>query len=406
MPLAVRALTLAIPSLPSKGVCVVQVLFGESLTDHPRTGTAARRPGAGTGGPPIGNTGGKSPIQCDARAISIHWLRVTHPGSRRYELRDRLVELFGEPDECRGRWFYERGERFANGVLLLWGGASNARVGGEVAADGDGEEPGGDGTCCVDVPGSAIDAIEPGERFGVCVELSLGGRVSRFDVAADAWHSERVGLIAAILDACARGELCGSRSWEPRVSYRGLDRVAWGVNLGLRGKKGSGRYVRVYDKGLESGELPEGRWERFEVEFTGDCAAEVASDVLSGGGDWESRAWGRVNGAVSFREVGASNGELARRPLVSWWARWVSGSVPVSTVMKRAVTTLERHAEWLAATVLPTVARLGREAGVPFTDVLYVLTRGQVRVRRTDKQMRTMLADWRRLVRGRVLAVA
>lgn len=367
---------------------------------HPgprRRGTAS----AGRGGgpfecPPNGNTGGNMTnptIRFRTRTITPHWFRVTHPASRLSEIRARLVDLFGQPDRVRGRWFFEHGERFGNGILLMWG---------SIVGSGADEMGDTDGICCVDVPGSALDGMDGLDRITFCVDFSLGGRVTRLDLAVDAHHEDGVGLIDAAIASATGGELVGSRTWEPRIKFKSGEIVAYGVNFGQRGKDGSGRYIRVYDKGLEQGDAPLGQHERFEVEFTKDCASEVAADVFSCSSGWEERAWNRVNGAIGFYEDRPSAyGHRDRRRMVGWWAEWTTGSSPVTTVPRRQETTLERHTRWLVNTVMPTTARLAKEIKVSFTDALYHLCGPEIKPRADDKYMRSMLEEWRAIMQSR-----
>lgn len=346
--------------------------------------------------PRVGNTGGKSPsVRYDRRTITCHWLRVIHQAADHGRIRALLVERFGEPDQVRGRWFYEHGERFSNGILLLSGAIASR----EKERVGDDEEQ-HEGTICVDVCGSALDDLDSLERAQLCHDLSLGGRVSRLDLAVDAFSRDRVGLIDRIVESCRKRELCGAKRWEPKASYDGADLVGYGVCIGRRGNLGSGRYLRVYDKGLEAGDRPAGQWERYEVEFSGDCAAEAAADVFRDVSGWEPRAWARVCGAVSFREDDSSNGELARRTLCAWWAEWIAGIEPLPTVPTRVETTLQRHARWLRDTVLPTIARLADATRLPWTDALLELVGHDVKPRAADKYMRSMLAEWQRHLEG------
>ena len=320
------------------------------------------------------------------RAITPHWFRVTYPMSDFERIRNRLIRQFGTPDEIRGRWFFERGERFPNGLLLMWGS-----IVGNENSDMDDEK----GICCIDASGSVLDDMDGHDRIAFCVEYSLGGKVTRLDIAVDAQHDEGVGLIDKAIESLEAGELIGSKTWEPRIKYKSGEVVAYGVNIGARGKEGSGRYVRIYDKGLEQGDSDFGQHERFEVEFTKDCAAEVASDVFSMMAGWETRAWCRVNGAVGFLENrDGAHGHRSRRPVSKWWAEWTAGHSPVTTVPTRVETTLERHTRWLAETVLPTTARLAKAAGVSFTDALYHLCGPVVKPRKDDRYMRAMLQEW------------
>lgn len=362
-----------------------------------RGGAAARRPASAADAPRTGNTGGISPIvRFETRSITCHWLRVIYPAHDLARVRDFLVRRFGEPDRVRGRWFYEYGERFANGTLLLTGTIATS------SKESTSTQDDFHGTICVDVPGGALDDLESDQRAQLCHDLILGGRVSRIDLAVDAHHSRGVGLINAMIDGCAQGHLCGAKRWEPKLSYHGSQLTGYGVCIGKRGNLGSGKYVRAYDKGLEAGDRDAGQWERFEVEFSSDAAAEVAVDVFSNVASWEERAWSRVCGVISFHHDDASNGELARRTPCQWWSDWLTGIKPIITRPIRAETTLLRHTRWLRDTVLPTIARLADAARLPWADALVELVGHDLKPRASDKYMRSMIAEWMSHLRGDV----
>ena len=329
--------------------------------------------------PRFGNTGGKcSTVHWEERSITVDWIRVTHPEEERESLQRLLERYFGEAFESGRRWFYTQAVRFEAGPMLLWESRSG-------------------NTCCVDVNGSALASLDWHDRMALVRQLMVGGRATRFDLAVDAKHGERVGLIDCMLESCFRGELCGARVFEPKDRYRSGELEAYGVNIGRRGKNGSGRYVRCYDKGLETGTEAAGRWERLEVEFTDDCANEVAIAVCSG--DFARAAFARVCGACSFREV-TGQGAIARRPMKEWWADWTSGSLPRETVARRQETTLRSFISWTSSAVLPTLARLADETGERIVDVIARAFGDESGVRRRPLfgPMRPMLAEYRRWV--------
>lgn len=347
----------------------------------------------GMGGPPTGNTGGKSSpqIQWDRRTLLLHWLRVTHPIADRQRLRSHLVKLFGLPDECKGgRYFYDNRERFSNGIEIWWG----MRTSQTDDTDDDSRD-----RVCVDVPGSALEALDFDQLTDLACFLVLGGRVTRMDLAADAYHSERVGLVDAALESCMNNELCQAKRWKPHLDFEGNKPAARGVCIGLRGNLGSGRYVRVYDKGLETESLPAGQWERYEVEFADECATEAAIDIFDGRRDWEWRAWARINGAISFREdTAGACGNISRRPFTPWWQRWLDGSIPESTVPQRIPTRLFRHATWLIKAALPTVATLAQQTGISITEAINKLCGDNIAPKQDPRSIRVMIAEWRALL--------
>lgn len=348
------------------------------------------------GRPPLGNTGGKSTntLSWDSRIILLHWLRSTFPATEHERIRNRLVELFGEPDEVRGKWFYQRCERFRNNILLL--SARRPSKPSETLTD---DLPDDNDHICIDVPGGALDDLEHDERLSLARFLIIGGRVTRIDIAADAYHTDRVGLIDCATESCFSQHLCGAKRWKQILEFDSGLPSSRGIVIGLRGNKGSGRYIRIYDKGLETGEAPEGTWERVECEFSADAANEAASDIFSCEERWEWRAWARLNGAISFREPGDESGLLARRPYCDWWQKWLDGSTPSPTIPRRLPTRLQAHVDWLANTVLPTVATLANDAEIDVAHALELLCLRTVKPRKHDKSMRVMLAEWREAFR-------
>ncbi|MEM6674726.1 MAG: replication initiation factor domain-containing protein [Planctomycetota bacterium] len=300
-----------------------------------------------------------------SRTVTLDWLRTVHPAEERSNLVALLRSVFGPCEERSGKFFYAEGVTWGNAACVFWGSRAGSKE-----------------TCCVDLTGGALAELDPHARIELCRRLARGARVTRLDVAVDAFDPECVGLIAAATAGCAAGELCGARIWEPREAFSCGERVAYGLNLGRRGRDGSGRYVRAYDKGLEQRTLPEGRWERFEVEFSGDCANEVAVAVLDSG-DWERAAFERACGAVGWREVNGRS-ELGRRPVVEWWEKWCEGYTPQSTTEKRRRTSLDRYTAWLRDTVLPTVRRLALQADQSMAGVIETLIGRDRKVRARD----------------------
>jgi len=158
------------------------------------------------------------------------------------------------------------------------------------------------------------------------------------------------------------------------------------VRLGRRGNVGSGRYARVYDKGLETKTAGANQWQRFEVEYTGQVAAFALAMLLESERDgmarmvvdprvesktcWEDQAVAMALGAFDFREVTGSR-ELGRRPRVSWWAAFV-GQVECVRVKaaKPVARSLKATARWVRKCVAPTLVSMMRRSGRSLMEVL------------------------------------
>lgn len=302
-------------------------------------------------------------------SVGIDWFRVTSPIKQHAAVLAELTARFGPPQPGRGIHFYEASWRFANKAILAY-------------------DVDGDKGHCIDLPGEALATMEPDEAVAFCRSLLWGRRCTRIDARIDWQADEGVGLIDACISSCRAGELCRARKFKPQEECtNSLIRTAYGVCFGKRGNDGSGRYVRVYDKGLETGERPEGTWERWEAELTGDVAADAAVRILGETGrpdgerptasdrpsgeptSWYHAAMSIALGCVEFREQNGSTA-LERRPLAAWWAALLENVRPVVIVAKRMPTSLERWTGWMRRCGMPTLVGMAAMTDEPVYQVM------------------------------------
>lgn len=308
--------------------------------------------------------------------VRLHWLRVMGDESQREAASGLLTEAFGQAEEVSGGKHYKRYFRFEAGAMLR--------------CDPRGRS--GQRHCQIDLPGAVLDAMTSAAQWSLIAALrSVGfGRAKRVDLAADFKNAGGVGLVDSVLGSCEGGELCRAKRYGfSSETCSDGERVGRMVTLGRRGSKaGSGRYGRVYDKGLETGECGAGQWERFEVELSG-AVAEAAlylieeSEVPVGerrfmeAWDGVSQVQGRerqmlevILGSFDFRE---RNGQksMRRRGRVSWWRSFVSGVAVVRLVKAvRVRAGLEARARWLRRSVLPDLVEMARRTGEGVEEVI------------------------------------
>jgi hypothetical protein len=183
--------------------------------------------------------------------------------------------------------------------------------------------------------------------------LSVGGRITRLDLALDytpADGADAVGIIERAIRACETGHLCIARRYRPypEKDYKGR----WlgnGISIGTRGSKnGSGRYLRIYDKGLETKTLPVGQWERWEVELTSVVADQAARHLfLDNPTDLQTfqTALRQIAlGAVEFRN---GTGPRKSRPLCGWYQTLSSNTLLKCFIRKQIRPALERTRKYL-----------------------------------------------------------
>ena len=225
----------------------------------------------------------------------VDWWAGTSPDTHGLEdVTLVLAECFGPWRVERGRNFYAERREFNNGATI-----NHTPIG----------MSGNDGFM-VELPGSALGALAWLDALSLLRSLSLGMRCSRIDLALD-YRGEDVPLIGLATLAARQGELCRCKRWKPVEEYSGTERIAYGINFGRRGKDGSGRYMRWYDKGLVTKEVPEGQWVRLEAELPGSVAAQASVEVLKADDPIACLA-GMTLGCVDFLENTGDPEEVAR----------------------------------------------------------------------------------------------
>ncbi|MCC6580875.1 MAG: replication initiation factor domain-containing protein [Phycisphaeraceae bacterium] len=276
--------------------------------------------------------------------IGIDWFRMTRPEQTFSPTLHRLQSLFGPAQKGKGMHFYEASYRFANGAMILY-------------------DLDGDKGHCIDLPGDALGSMSPDEAVAFCRDLMLGTcHVTRLDIRIDWQTDEGVGLIDHCLASVRANQLCRAKRWKPIEEYTSNGEIiSKGVVFGQRGKLGSGRYVRVYDKSLETGDKPVGTWERFEAELTGDIAHEAALALFSCT-DWPRRAAEIALGCVDFREANGST-SLARRPRVAWWESLLGSIEPMPMVLQRKPSNLTKWVSWVRRNIGRTVVSMAQQTG-------------------------------------------
>ncbi len=337
---------------------------GEDAGSRPVDATPALTPAADSNGPPLPVTRGSKSQPVEA---GIDWFRVAGPLMNLDQVTQQLSAHFGPSHPRKGMWFYDAGRQWDGGVMVLHHFT-------------DRDEPG----MCLDLPGKALASLDFDQAIQLMRDMMWGRHATRFDLRLD-FGADHVGLIDDVLHSCLRDELCGCRTWELREPRRQDGRILGrGVNLGRRGKNGSGRYVRVYDKGLETGEKSPGQWERWEVEFTGVCAAEVSETVLSSEDPTQEIARYAL-GAIDFR-VNTESRELARRPRSPWFAQLLAAIEPKRAKKQRLPTSYDRFAGWLRRCAAPTLTAMAQHTGERLGEVIEYLATG-VRPNNSSPQM-------------------
>jgi hypothetical protein len=258
--------------------------------------------------------------------LRVHDLGGSVPEDKHGALRDGLRRLFGDYQRAGPVMHYPESERFCDGVMIGFC-QDRARL-----------EKMYKGRIGVSISGNPLDGLAWPEFIGLWELLvSLGIKWTRIDVAFDDyWGLVDVERFKASAKA---GEIVHFRSFDAHDGWKTSAGKCvpdnQGLTMGNRGKKGCGKFARVYNKELESKGLVTST--RIEVEFTKRWA-EAAGLALSMCSDEDSFAstLGRlVTTAVDVREV-EGDGHLQRREYVPWWKPVVDllGTCPLRAAKK------------------------------------------------------------------------
>ena len=284
----------------------------------PSPGTAQRGGGAKSPSPgmvwlskpPVSNTG----VQLTS-ALSVGWLSGSFQVERLKEVEQLLEQRFG-PFAERNRGLLGRScsKSTASGVLL---GFSRVPI------------RHGDDLAVVSIPGSCLEGLPVSETLKLFAELLIHGvRCSRLDCAFDDYtKSMSPRTLWRVLDVGQRRGVCplvGFRVSEFRASHHSINGSTGDtLSFGRRGKNGSGKFIRFYEKHKESkGKIDANRW---ELELSGKLAAEAFGRLACSRDDAGFATWlgAFIGGSIDFRQRSACPGEvhLKRIPRLPWWER-------------------------------------------------------------------------------------
>lgn len=286
-------------------------------------------------------------------------------GRRNAKLRAVLAvgaAYWGAPVEgWAGPWF-QNCLRWPNGALV------------EFSEDGP-DVPGhqNPGRMALVLSGSVLAEFDGEEQKTVVREFVQAGlmEATRFDAAVDV-RGQSVCVVEAFVAESEpeRATMRGFKCRDPHRPTSGGKVTGHTLYLGKRGRLGSGRMMRTYDKGLEQGGRAN-QWHRVEVEYTKAAANLAMLAWLGGGPGIEAATIGQlVCGAVDFR-IPRADGKRPRRvdelERPAWWSQFIDAvcgdPVKVRPTEPRTPNA-DSHARWMWRCVWKSVLRVASAAGV------------------------------------------
>lgn len=277
--------------------------------------------------------------------LRLDWFNGTFSAEKRDEI-EAYVTTFLGPFQIQpgGKNTYQEHKRSSSNAVLAW---TEGRKEAWLSLNGD---------SCDLIP------VERKREFLRKLQ-GLGVKGTRIDLAAD-FPRETLSL-SKIHAAAKRANVRGFRRYDPRQPVRDMVKgLLEGdqASFGRRGGNGSGKYVRFYDKKLESDGLIDAI--RFECEFSDERAKLIFEDLCEADSDETMRRVmaRRLGGAIDFVDRAGSHDHRSRQPRLSWWQRVIDllGEAPIR--ITRSKTTLQKAAEWHKRQYRKTIAKVKRVA--------------------------------------------
>lgn len=284
--------------------------------------------------PPISNTGGDCPspsIEC-----GVDYLRGTVPIKYSADIRQLLEDFFDVLLQLQvdrdGRplssGFYKLRHSSGHGVDVL---SLNRAY--------DDSSP--DNHCLVNISGSALARISVTELYSffralLCLEFSA----TRLDLKIDDFTKTVTPLLA--FDAAENGNTKGFRVYRYIVDHQG-SRTFY---AGRRGSDGGGKFLRIYDKFIESGGSVDSV--RVEVELSSIKALEAFESLsICHFSQWPNFIAAVVRESADFLDRDNGSRRACRSERFSWWSFIVDSpdSFEFTPVVRKPV--IERTERWL-----------------------------------------------------------
>lgn len=312
-----------------------------SLSLSQKTGTSENTPCGKTG------CNRSAPYQ-----LGVDWLAGTFPEALLerviivYQLTfDDLVSPTLGPDGSHlGSQWYRRGYKSVLGAFF---GEGNR------ASDSDNPKA----RAYINLPGAVLDSISYEKLYDFFQSLdSLGFQPSRMDFKLDDFTKKLTPRLC--WEAVQSGNYKGSRSWKWIESNVGR-LISTTLYLGRRGKNGAGKFIRVYDKFIESnGKIDS---VRLELELSDKKAKDAWVTLVACPLDcWPECILGWIKASVTFIDrsgLGAKK-RADRCQLLPWWAAIVE-HCHQWTFTKRVITrSYQKIHNWVQRQVVPGLALL------------------------------------------------
>ncbi|MFA5629786.1 MAG: replication initiation factor domain-containing protein [Dehalococcoidales bacterium] len=280
-------------------------------------------------------------------SVGVDWLQGTVPFEKSALLFDYFSKMCGGKPEVftYGYFCYDRHCKWhPYGIAMYW--------------DSDQEKRNMHrNRVAVQLSGQSLGAFSANGLFRLMRDLNETFEFSttRIDLCFNDF--EKIKMPHDVAKIAEQSNFTGFKCWEPKQKRRvSGEFLNDGIYFGQRGKNGSGRYLRCYDKNLESkGEMDCVRW---EVEFTKQTAKTIFLELCSAP-DLETFAGmigAIIGGSIDF--VNRKGTHLDRMERLDWWQRIVDILGCVKLRNPQRIKSIDNTKEWLEKAVVSSMKKV------------------------------------------------
>ena len=303
----------------------------------------------------------KTPSGC----VGLHWLQGTFPQEFLFEVLNYLQELYDiEPNlQDWGRMRYDKHFEFQPHNILVYFDSDINRVdklGRSVHK----------GRACLSIPGGALDTLTADQLFKLVKDMVYKFRFlgSRTDIFFDD-YTKRIS-VKEVFEEAKKGNITGFRRCAPAGGDFNIfdpdETFGEGVTFGTRGKAGSGKYGRYYDKTKETGGLIDAN--RFEFEYTKDRSKDLTFKLAQSVDleEFTYKIGAYVVGAITFVDRASksvSEKNISRLKVLSWWQEIIDEIGSLKLRNPKRVKSVEKTKGWVEESVIVSMAMLMEAEG-------------------------------------------
>lgn len=320
---------------------------------------ALKRGASGESRPPIltGGVNSHIPLSAVKGELGVDWLAGSFPAEHVDAVSLLMVNLFGTA-EALDYGFYGYDQSFVFHPFearILFDSPDNRSA----VFHG--------GRAVLQLPAAALMALSSHTIRDLIADLVLdySFKCTRIDICFDDF--ERIITPRELKPICDAENFAGFNVYEHKAPRR-RGGIYEGDSLcfGRRGQNGSGKYLRFYDKELESdGEVCSVRW---EVEFSKDKALNVCCGLAFSTtyDEWCSRLGALIGGAIDFVDRSSGEKNLSRLPRLDFWARIIDSLGSFRIRGEKPVKTVEGVDAWVKRSVASSLKMLRSAYGSDF----------------------------------------